>query len=83
MCKDAQQAERETAFKTPWDTGVNWEQFGGTREHSEAVHTVSPMMVPDLALKLDDQVREPYEEKRRTETAKSQMFSWKRSDDGW
>lgn len=70
--KDRVQTEHDTSFQVPCDAGVDWEQFGSMTEPLTAVYSMSPMLLPDLALKLDDQVWEAYEEKSHTKTAKSQ-----------
>jgi hypothetical protein len=70
--KDRIQTKCDTGFQVPCDAGVDWEQFGSMTEPLTAVYSMSPMLLPDLALKLDEQVRELYKERRCTETARSQ-----------
>src|ERR1700724_1002265 len=54
------------------DVSLDWEHFGAVKIPNEMVYFMSPAMLPDISVKLDDETREPYEEARRTETAKSQ-----------
>ena len=64
--------EEKTGYLEPIDTSVDWERFGLPEVPKETVYFISPIMLPDISLKLNDENREAYEEDRRTKTAKSQ-----------
>jgi len=51
---------------------VDWERFRLPEIPKETVYFISPIMLPDISLKLSDETREAYDEGRRAETAKSQ-----------
>ena len=63
---------REANYLEPADVGINWERSGREEEPNEVIYFMSPAVLPDISLKMDDETREPYEDSRRTETAKTQ-----------
>ena len=73
LTEDRLRAEDETPYLEPADTDVDWERFGlEGKPLDEVVYFMSPAVLPDISLKLDEETREPYEESRRAETARTQ-----------
>jgi len=64
--------EEETGYLEPVDTSVDWKRFGLPEVPKETVYFISPIMLPDISLKLNKENYEAYEEDRCTKTAKSQ-----------
>ena len=72
MSEDILQTKEEMGHLEPAEEDVDWERSRLKDKSNGTVCFVSPAVLPDISLKLDEETRESYEESRRSETAKTQ-----------